>query len=240
MPLRDPAGRLCIFLADDHAPLRRALRMLIETQPDMAVVGEAADGQEALEKVTQLADTGAVHVVLMDIGMPRLNGLEALRRLKNDYTDPAVLVLTSHESEAYLFQVVQAGGAGYVLKQAADEHLLVAIRDAAAGKPFLHPGMETRLLTDFVHRARRAGERAENAFLALTEREREVLSMVAEGFSNQEVAAKLILSVKTIETHRAHIMSKLNLRSRAELVHYALREGYLTIEAGEAAAPAVP
>ena len=139
--------------------------------------------------------------------MPRLSGLEALRRLKAAFPELAVLVLTMHASEPYLFQVIQAGGAGYVLKQTADEHLLGAIRDAARGTPFLYPTMEARLLTDYVHRARRAGERAARGYLALTEREREVLSLVAQGHTNQEIADRLIVSVKTVETHRAHLMT---------------------------------
>jgi DNA-binding NarL/FixJ family response regulator len=228
----DATGKLRIFLADDHAVLRSGLRLLINTQPDLVVVGEAGDGQEAVERVTELARTSAVDVVVMDIGMPRLNGLEALRRIKEEQPDLAVLVLTMHASEPYLFRVIKAGGAGYVLKQTADEYLLNAIRDAAAGKPFLYPTMESRLLTDYVHRARRAGARADAAFLSLTDREREVLTLVAQGHTNQEIADKLIVSVKTVETHRAHIMSKLGLQTRAELVHYALREGYLTPEAG--------
>ncbi len=239
--------KLRVFLADDHGVLRSGLRLLIDAQPDMHVIGEAADGQEAVERVAELADQdggggagaggagqGGVDVVVLDIGMPRLSGLEALRRIKEAHADLAVLILTMHASEPYLFQVIQAGGAGYVLKQTADEHLLGAIRDAAAGKPFLYPTMEARLLTDFVHRARRAGERAQSAFLALTEREREVLGLVAQGFTNQEIADRLVVSVKTVETHRAHIMSKLGLQTRAELVRYALREGYLTAEAGGA------
>ncbi|MBI3969725.1 MAG: response regulator transcription factor [Chloroflexi bacterium] len=226
-----PRRRLRIFLADDHAVLRAGLRLLINSQPDMAVVGEAADGQETIERVSDLASAGDVDVVVLDIGMPRLNGLEALRRIKADFPDLAVLILTMHASEPYLFQVIQAGGAGYVLKQTADEHLLGAIRDAARGMPFLYPTMEARLLTDYVHRARRAGERAATAYLSLTEREREVLSLVAQGYTNQEIADRLVVSVKTVETHRAHIMTKLGLKTRAELVHYALREGYLTSEA---------
>jgi two-component system, NarL family, response regulator NreC len=222
--------RLRVFLADDHAVLRSGLRLLVNAQPDLAVVGEASDGQEAVERVDELAAGDGVDVVVLDIGMPNLNGLEALRRIKHAHPDLAVLILTMHASEPYLFQVIQSGGAGYVLKQTADEHLLGAIRDAAKGKPFLYPTMEARLLTDFVHRAKRAGERAQSAFLALTEREREVLGLVAQGFTNQEIAERLIVSVKTVETHRAHIMSKLGLETRAELVRYALREGYLTAE----------
>ena len=231
--LTNPPGQtpqLRVFLADDHGVLRAGLRLLINAEPDLTVVGEAADGQEAVEKVTALAAESGVDVVVMDIGMPNLNGLEALRRIKDAHPDLAVLILTMHASEPYLFQVIQAGGAGYVLKQNADEHLLGAIRDAHVGKPFLYPSMEQRLLTDFVHRARRAGERAHTAYLALTEREREVLALIAQGFTNQEIADKLIVSVKTVETHRAHIMSKLGLHTRAELVRYALREGYLTAE----------
>jgi two-component system response regulator NreC len=220
-----------VFLADDHAVLRSGLRLLINAQPDLEVVGEAGDGDEAIEKVDALAAQGAVDVVVLDIGMPRLNGLEALRRIKAAHPDLAVLILTMHASEPYLFQVIQAGGAGYVLKQTADEHLLGAIRGAAEGQPFLYPTMEARLLTDYLHRARRAGERADAAFLALTDREREVLTLVAQGYTSQEIADRLIVSVKTVETHRAHVMSKLGLQTRAELVRYALREGYLLPEA---------
>jgi two-component system, NarL family, response regulator NreC len=224
--------RLRVFLADDHAVLRAGLRLLVNAQPDLEVVGEAGDGEEAVQRVTALAREGGADVVVLDIGMPRLSGLEALRRLKSAFPELAVLVLTMHASEPYLFQVIQAGGAGYVLKQTADEHLLQAIRDAAQGKPFLYPTMESRLLTDYLHRARRAGQRAAEAYLALTEREREVLSLVAQGYTNQEIAGRLVVSVKTVETHRAHLMSKLGLQTRAELVQYALREGYLTAEAG--------
>jgi two-component system response regulator NreC len=157
-----------------------------------------------------------------------------LARIKVAHSDLAVLILTMHASEPYLFQVIQAGGAGYVLKQTADAHLLGAIRDAARGRPFLYPTLEARLLTDYVHRARRAGTRAAAAYLALTEREGEVLALVAQGHTNQQVADRLIVSVKTAETHRAHVMSKLGLQTRAELVQYALREGYLTPESGPA------
>lgn len=226
--------KLRVFLADDHAVLRSGLRLLIDAQPDLKVVGEAGDGQEAVERVSELAGAGNVDVVVLDIGMPRLGGLEALRRLKAAFPDLAVLILTMHANESYLFQVIQAGGAGYVLKQTADEHLLEAVRGAARGATFLYPTMEARLLTDYVHRARRAGQRAAGAYLALTEREREVLSLVAQGYTNQEIADRLVVSVKTVETHRAHIMSKLGLRTRAELVRYALREGYLMPETGTA------
>jgi two-component system response regulator NreC len=229
-PSTQPAGPLRIFLADDHAVLRSGLRLLINAQPDLAVMGEAGDGEAAVEQVEALAAQDAVDVVVLDIGMPRLTGLEALRRIKATHPDLAVLILTMHASEPYLFQVIQLGGTGYVLKQTADEHLLGAIRDAAQGTPFLYPTMEARLLTDYVHRARRAGERADAAYLSLTEREREVLTLVAQGYTNQEIGDRLIVSVKTVETHRAHIMSKLGLQTRAELVHYALREGYLTPE----------
>jgi len=232
--MSEEGGKLRVFLADDHGVLRSGLRLLVNGQPDMTVVDDAADGQVAVERVTALAKEDGVDVVVLDIGMPNLNGLEALRRIKQAFPDLAVLILTMHASEPYLFQVIQAGAAGYVLKQNADEHLLGAIRDARAGKPFLYPAMESRLLTDFVHRARRAGERAGSAYQTLTEREREVLGLVAEGYTSQEIADKIIISVKTVETHRAHIMGKLGLKTRAEIVHYALREGYLTRESAGA------
>jgi DNA-binding NarL/FixJ family response regulator len=226
------APRVRVFLADDHAVLRAGLRLLIDAQPDLRVVGEAGDGEAAVARVTALVAAGGVDVVVLDLGMPRLSGLEALRRLKARFPALAVLVLTMHASEPYLFQVIQAGGAGYVLKQTADAHLLQALRAAARGTPFLYPTMEARLLTDYLHRARRAGARAAGAFRALTERERAVLGLVAQGYTNAEAAERLVVSVKTVEAHRAHLMAKLGLQTRAELVQYALREGYLTPESG--------
>ena len=226
---------LRVFLADDHAVLRSGLRLLIDAQPDLQVVGEAGDGEAAVQLVAALAQDGGVDVVVLDIGMPRLSGLEALRQIKARFPDLAVLILTMHASEPYLFQVIQTGGAGYVLKQTVDEHLLRAIHTAARGEPFLYPTMEARLLTDFVHRARRAGRQATGTYLTLTDREREVLSLVAQGYTTPEIADQLVVSARTAETHRAHIMSKLGLQTRAELVRYALREGYLMSETGTAA-----
>jgi two-component system, NarL family, response regulator NreC len=225
--------KLRVFLADDHGVLRSGLRLLVNAQQDMIVVGEAADGWDAVDRVTALAQQASVDVVVLDIGMPNVNGLEALRRIKQTFPDLAVLILTAHASEPYVFQVIQAGGAGYVLKQDADVDLLGAIRHAYAGKPFLYPAMESRVLTDFIRRAWRSDERAHTAVLVLTEREREVLGLVAQGHTNQEVADKLSVSVKTVEAHRSHTMNKLGLHTRAELVSYALREGYLTSEPRE-------
>lgn len=218
-----------VLLADDHAVLRAGLRLLLEAQPDLTVVGEAGDGEAAIELVRALRPD----VVVLDIGMPGLNGLEALRRIKAQRPDVAVLILTMHANEAYLFEVIRAGGAGYVLKQTADTELLAAIRAAARGEPFLYPSMEDRLLKDFVWRARRAraaanGGGPRRAYQELTEREREVLTLVAEGHTSQQIADRLVVSAKTVETHRAHIMNKLGVSQRADLVRYALRHGYLT------------
>ncbi len=225
---------LRVFLADDHAVLRSGLRLLIDAQPDLQVVGEAGDGEAAVQQAAALAQDGGLDVVVLDIGMPRLSGLEALRQIKARSPDLAVLILTMHASEPYLFQVIQNGGAGYVLKQTVDEHLLRAIHTAARGEPFLYPTMEARLLTDFVHRARGAGRQATGTYLTLTDREREVLTLVAQGYTTPEIADRLVVSARTAETHRAHIMSKLGLQTRAELVRYALREGYLMPETGTA------
>ena len=227
-PLMNGAPPIRIFLADDHVILRTGVRKLIEDEPDLVVVGEASDGEGALDGVRALGGVAGVDVMVLDIAMPNLNGLEALRRMSREFRGVSVLILTMHSSETYLFQAIQAGGAGYVLKHAEPEVILMAIRDVARGHTFVSPAVEQRLLSDFVQRARRAGARAQAALQALTEREREVLGLIAVGHTNTEIGSKLFVTVKTVETHRAHIMSKLGLRSRAELVKYALREGYLT------------
>ncbi len=211
-----------ILLTDDHAVLRAGLRLLINAQPDLEVVGEAGNGDEALA----LARSLHPDLVVMDIGMPGMNGLEATRRIKRELPDVKVVMLTMHANGEYLFEVIQAGGSGYVLKQTADTELIRAIQEALRGATFLYPSMEDRLLRDYVFHAQRDARR--RSYQRLTDREREVLQLVAEGLTNQEIAERLILSVKTVETHRAHIMTKLDLTSRAELVQYALRHGYLT------------
>lgn len=214
-------GKIRLLLADDHAILRAGLRALLNAEPDMEVVGEASDGREAVLKAQELNPD----IALVDITMPALSGLEATRQIKKRCPDTRVLILTMHEDEGYLFQALQAGGSGYILKRVADSQLLDAIRDVHAGSAFLYPSMTRALAEDYLQRVEAGEEQA--SYDGLTDREREVLTMLAEGYTNQEIANMLVLSTKTIETHRAHIMDKLGFHTRAQLVKYALRKGLL-------------
>lgn len=215
-------SRMRILLADDHAVLRAGLRMLVNAQPDMAVVGEAATGEEAVRLARELGPD----VVLMDITMPGMGGIEATARIGRECPQSRVLVLTMHDDPAYLRSVLAAGGSGYVLKRAADTELLSAIRIAHRGEIFLAPSLAGDVVQEVLGRkARRAG--AEVPGDTLSEREREVLRLVAQGHTNQEVADRLHLSVKTIETYRSRLMEKLGFKSRADLVRYALSTGLL-------------
>lgn len=217
-----------VFLADDHVAIRTGLRLLLEGESDIKVVGEASDGESAIEQLEALRAQDAVDVAIFDVAMPAMSGLEALRRVKRRDHALHVLILTMHASESYMFQAIQAGASGYLVKNA-DPHVITgAVRDVVAGHAFISPAIEDRVLSEFVSRARRAGARATSALQSLTEREREVLGLIALGHTNVEIGEKLFVTVKTVETHRAHIMTKLGLRTRADLVRYALREGYLT------------
>ncbi len=211
-----------MLLADDHAVLRAGLRALINAEPDMEVVGEAGDGVEAVERTRELAPD----VVVMDIAMPRLNGLEATQRIAQSGLNAKVLVLTMHSEEQYLLQVLQSGGAGYVLKRSADTELMEAIRTVHRGEAFLYPAATKLLVEDYLGRVRSTGQERDS-YDELTDREREVLKLTVEGFSNQEIADKLIISPKTVDTYRARIMEKLNLHHRSELIKYALKRGLL-------------
>jgi DNA-binding NarL/FixJ family response regulator len=216
--------KIRILIADDHPVLRRGLRALIEEEPDMEVVGEAGNGLEAV----QLAERLRPDVVIMDISMPELDGLEATRRIRERSPSTYILILTVHAHERYLFPVLKAGASGYVRKTAADEELIEAIRVVARGDVFLYPSATRMLLDDYLAQVR-AG-REQDSYESLSEREREILRLLAEGHTNAEIAQKLNLSVKTVETYRTRIMEKLYLRTRAELVRYALRKGLISEE----------
>ena len=211
-----------ILLADDHAVLRAGLRLLIEAQADMTCVGEAGDGVELLAQVERLRPD----LVLLDLSMPRLGGLVALPEIRRKAPDARILVLTMHADDEYLRQSLKAGAAGYVLKQAADQELLLAIRAVMRGEVYIHPAMTRSLLGDLVDRSRDATAAAREED-ALSEREAEVIKQVARGHTNQEIADRLGLSVKTVETYRARAMEKLGLANRAALVRYALEKGWL-------------
>lgn len=208
-----------VLLADDHGILRAGLRALLANEPDLEVVGEAADGEEAVARATALQPD----VVVLDIAMPRLDGLEATRRIRARGLDCKVLILTVHAEERYLLPVLRAGGAGYVLKSGADTDLLDAIRTVARGDIFLYPGATRLLVADYLGREGAARDQRRG----LSERERQVLALTAAGYSAPEIGDRLILSPKTVETHRERAMRKLGLRRRADLVHYALRSGLL-------------
>jgi two-component system response regulator NreC len=214
-----------VLIADDHAIVRSGLTMLINAQADMEVIGTAADGREAYELAVQKQP----HVVLMDLSMPPgENGLSATQRLKEAAPEINILILTMHDDEEYLFRVLQAGASGYVLKSAPDLDLLTAIRTVHGGAAYLHPSATKSLIQEFLTRVQK-GEDVET-YHVLTDREQEILTLIAKGYSNKEIAERLVLSVKTVETHKAKIMEKLQLKTRPELVRYALKKGYLDFE----------
>ena len=213
--------KIRVLLADDHTILRAGLRMMLNAQPDIEVIGEASDGRKAIGEAQRLTPD----VILMDITMPECNGIEATRQVKRLLPEVRVLVLTMHENEEYLFQMLRAGASGYMLKEAADTDLISAIRVVHSGRFYLSPSAQSMLVSDYLQRVHTGEER--DSYSALTEREREILKLVAEGYTNNQIAERLFISPKTVDTHRTHIMDKLNLHSRAELVKYAIRRGLL-------------
>jgi two-component system response regulator NreC len=209
-----------LLLVDDHAVVRSGLRMLLESQPDLEIVGEAGTAQDALRLVELLRP----NLVLMDIGLPDASGIDTTLAIKQRWPEAAVVALTIHEDEEYFFRMLHAGASGYVPKRAAPEELLTAVRTAAAGEVYLYPSLAKLLVKDYVAGGRPA--QAE-ALSGLTEREQEVLAYLAEGSSNAEIAEALTISPKTVARHRENIMAKLNLHSRADLVKYAIRKGII-------------
>jgi two-component system, NarL family, response regulator NreC len=210
-----------VLLADDHKVVRDGLRLLIKEQRDMRVVGEAADGQEALKQARELKPD----VVVMDLSMPGLNGLQATERLRVEQPTVKVVALTVHEDASYLVQMCKAGAVGYVLKRSAGDDLIKAIRAVAGGALHFDPTLASKALTARPGEVRgKEGLHAAN----LSEREKEVLTMLAWGYSNKEIAGDLRLSIKTVETYRVRVGEKLGLRSRTEMVQYALRQGWLS------------
>ena len=210
---------LRILLADDHVTVRHGLKLLIDSQPDMNVVSEVSDGEAAIRAALELKPD----VVVMDISMPGMNGLAATKKLKQQQPNAAIITLTRHSDDAYLQELLRAGALGYVLKQSAPAELLQAIRAAAAGKAYLDSTLAQRVTSGFLAREGRTNE----AGAVLTDREAEVLRRIASGYSNKETAARLSLSVKTVEAHKANAMRKLGLKGRIDIVKYALLQGWL-------------
>jgi two-component system, NarL family, response regulator NreC len=214
-------AEITLLLVDDHEVVRTGLRMLLEDQPDMRIVGEADSGQGALQMTEELSPD----VVIMDITLPDISGIEATRRLKQDHPDLAIVALTIHEDEQYFFEMLQAGAAGYVPKRAAPEDLIQAIRSAFAGEIYIYPTLTKALVTDFLGRPK--NERESSASDDFTPREHEVLEYLAEGLSNEDIGEILTISKHTVARHRENLMRKLELHSRTELVKYAIRKGLI-------------
>jgi len=206
-----------VLLADDHGLVRRGLRLILDAQPDLEVVAEAGDGAEAVK----LALTTDIDLAILDISMPRMTGLQATRELQQRRPDLRVLILSMHESEQYLYEALRAGASGYVVKKVADRDLVEACRATMRGEPFLYPGAVTALINDYL----RSGRDGEQPRDLLTPRETEVIKLVAESYTNRQIAEALVISEKTVDRHRANILEKLGMRDRVELTRYAIRNG---------------
>ena len=213
------APKIRVLIADDHTIVRSGVRLLLEAEADIEVVGEALNGREALT----LAEALRPDVILMDISMPEMDGLEATRMVKARWPAINILVLTMHRSDEYFFEVLKAGASGYILKAADTEELVNAVRVVGHGEVFLYPTMAKKLLNDYLRRLE-AGSEAKSP---LSEREEEILRLLVEGYSSKEISARLVLSLSTVHTHRGNIMRKLGLSSQRELIQYARQHGLL-------------
>jgi two-component system response regulator NreC len=209
------------LLADDHGIVRRGLKSLLESEPGLTVVAEAADGLEAL----RLCAEHQPDIVILDVGMPKLNGIDVAARAQKLEPAPQVIILSMHSDESYILRALAAGARAYLLKDATDEDLLPAVRAIAAGKPFFSPAVTAVLVGDYMRQLQARG--LTDSYHLLTDREKEVLQLLAEGRSNKEVALLLELGVSTVETHRANLMQKLNLHNTADIVLYAVRKGII-------------
>ena len=215
--------KITVLIAEDHTIVRQGLSALINRQPDMRVIGESGDGKEAVEKTKRLRPD----VVLMDIAMKHMNGLEATVGIKKMTPEVKVLVLTMYESEEYIFQILRAGASGYLLKDAAMSDLISAIKAVHRGESYLSPSISKKVIDDYIRRAE-LGEKA-GINDPLSDREREILQLIAEGHTYDEIASALCISKKTVETHRANIMDKLNIHDKVGLVKYAIRKGLIKV-----------
>ena len=212
-----------VLLADDHPVYRRGLRQVLDREADLRVVAEASDGAEAVEEA--LRGDGAVQLALLDVSMPRMTGLQAAREITRRNPDIRVLILSMHDNEHYFFEALEAGASGYVLKTAADRDVVDACRAAMRGEPFLYPGAVRALVRDYLERARRGETLASQE--PLTPRELEIVKLIAEAHTNEEIAEMLVISKKTVERHRANMLEKLGMSDRVELTRYAIRRGLI-------------
>ncbi len=210
-----------ILLADDHALVRRGLRLVLDSEPDLEVVAEAGDGAEAI----QLASVTEIDLAILDISMPRMTGLRAVAELRRGHPQLRALMLSMHENERYLYEALKAGASGYVLKSVADRDLVEACRAAMRGEAFLYPGAETPLIGDFLRQARRSGADGFVREDPLTAREQEVIKLIAESYSTRQIADALVISEKTVDRHRTNILEKLGMHDRVQLTRYAIRRG---------------
>jgi len=214
--------KLRILLGDDHTLVRQGIRKILETRADWSVVAEAGDGREAVRQALQLEP----EVAILDIGMPLLNGIEATRQITRKSPGVHVLIVSMHSDEAYITRALQAGATGYLLKDSADSDLIRAVDDVAAGRSFLSPAVARVMVDDYVRHL--ASKGIVDRYDSLSEREREIFQLVAEGHSNKEIADILSISPATVETHRAHVLQKLDLHNTAEVVLYAVRRGVIS------------
>ncbi len=219
-----------LVIADDHPIVRAGLRALLAAEPDFHVAGEAANGLEAVQLVERLRPD----VLVVDVLMPKLNGLEVVRQVRHRAPHVRVVVLSMHDSEAYVLEALRHGAAGYVLKDSSTDHLVQAVREVAAGRRFLSPPLTERAIEAYLSRAQTT---VRDAYEMLTTREREVLQLVAEGATTAEIAGRLSLSPRTVEMHRGNVMRKLNLHTPTDVIRYALRRGIISLDASPAPAP---
>ena len=216
--------KIRVLIVDDHAVVRAGIRLLLDSQPDMKVVGEAQDGQESLVQVRKLKPD----VVLMDITMPGMGGVEATQAIKKTYPQVQILALTMHEDTAHFFRMLQAGASGYVVKGADPSELLSAIRVVFQNKAYLFPSLARKLVDDYLERLEVGEEK--DSYARLTAREREVLKLIGEGYTSREIAEMLFLSINTIERHRTNLMDKLGMHNKSQLIRFAIRKGLVKLE----------
>jgi two-component system, NarL family, response regulator LiaR len=219
------ANKIRVLLVDDHAILRQGTRQLIENEPDMAVVGEAGDGEEAIRKVGELKPD----VVILDVAMPKMNGIEATRRIKELYPGTSILVLTGYDYDEYIFSLLEMGAAGYLLKDVNGDDLVKAVREVYAGEPVLHPAVMRKLMDRFKTPIAVKTVEAQSSE-RLSDREMEVLKMAARGVSNKDIAEALVISVRTVQAHMRSIFSKLGVGSRSEAIIYGLKQGWFNLD----------